>query len=148
LSIGILHYITKGDYIIAMQEKHKIILLVEDEVPMLSVLDDTLTQNGFQTLKAKNGEQGLDLALKEHPSLILLDVFMPKMDGLELMDRLRQDEWGKTVPVIVLTNISPDTDETLQAIIKNQPAYYLMKADIKLVDIVEKIKEVLSKSQV
>ena len=126
-------------------QQHKIILLVEDEVPMLNVLNDTLAQNGFESIKAKDGEQGLALALKEHPSLILLDVFMPKMDGLELMDKLRQDEWGKSVPVIVLTNISPDTDETLQAIIKNQPAYYLMKADIKLEDIVEKVKEVLKK---
>jgi two-component system, OmpR family, alkaline phosphatase synthesis response regulator PhoP len=128
-------------------QQHKIILLVEDEVPMLNVLNDTLTQNGFQTIKANNGEQGLALALEEHPSLILLDVFMPKMDGLQLMDKLREDEWGKTVPVIVLTNISPDTDETLQAIIKNQPAYYLMKADITLEDIVSKIKEVLSKKE-
>lgn len=127
-----------------MQEKKKVILIVEDETSMINVLDDTLTNSGFETLQAKNGQEGLKLALEKHPHLIVLDVFMPKMDGLTLMNKLREDDWGKSVPLIVLTNISPDTDETLQAIIQNQPAYYLMKADIKLTDIVEKVKEVLS----
>lgn len=128
-----------------MQEKGNVILIVEDEASMLNLLNDTLIQNGFQTLKAKNGQEGLKMALEKHPSLIVLDIFMPKMDGLTLMDKLRQDEWGKNVPIVVLSNISPDTDETLQAIVTNQPAYYLMKSDNQLSDIVEKVKEVLAK---
>lgn len=129
-----------------MQEQKKIILIVEDETAMINLLTDTLKEHGFDTIKAENGEEGLSLALEKHPHLILLDIFMPKMNGLELMDKLRKNEWGKTVPVVILTNISPDNDETLQAIIQNKPAYYLMKADIQLTDIVEKIKEILETS--
>lgn len=127
-----------------MVELKKIVLITEDEPPMLQILTDKLTENGFESLQAKNGEEGLNLALQHHPDLILLDVLMPKLDGMTMMSRLRQDDWGKKVPIIVLTNVSPDTDETLQAIVKNQPAYYLVKSNTKLEDIVEKVKEILS----
>lgn len=129
-----------------MADQKKIVLITEDEPPMLRVLTDTLVESGFDTLQAKNGEEGLALALQHHPDLILLDVLMPKMDGMNMMNSLRQDEWGKTVPIIVLTNVSADTDETLQAIVKNQPAYYFVKSNIKLEEIVEKIKEILTPS--
>lgn len=127
-----------------MPDAKKVILITEDEAPMLRILTDKLTESGFETLQAKNGEEGLALALQHHPDLILLDVLMPKLDGMTMMGKLRQDDWGKTVPIIVLTNVSPDSDETLQAIIKNQPAYYLVKSNNTLEEIVEKVHDVLS----
>lgn len=126
-----------------MVGQRKIVLITEDEPPMLRILTDKLTESGFETLQAKNGEEGLSLALQHHPDLILLDILMPKLDGLTMMNKLREDTWGKTVPIIVLTNVSADTDETLQAIIKTQPAYYFVKSNSKLDDIVEKVKELL-----
>lgn len=126
-----------------MTDKKKSILVIEDEPPMLQILLDKLKESGFDTLNAKNGEEGLQAALQHHPDLILLDILMPKLDGLSLMDSLRQDAWGKQVPIIVLTNVSADSDATLQAIVKNQPAYYLVKSNVKLEEIVEKIKEIL-----
>lgn len=124
----------------------KIVLIVEDEIPMLNVLSDQLKEAGYDTFKAKDGEEGLSMAFSHHPDLILLDLLMPKMDGMTMMQRLRKDEWGKHVPVIILTNVSPDTDTTIKGIIDFQPAYYLVKADVKLEGIVEKIKNVLEKS--
>lgn len=56
----------------------------------------------FHALGAKDGEEGLELALKEKPDLILLDVIMPKMDGMTMMKKLRKDNWGKKVPIILL----------------------------------------------
>lgn len=125
----------------------KKILIIEDELPMLTILHDTLTENGFETLQARDGEEGLHLALQYHPDLILLDILMPKMDGTATINRLRQDPWGKIVPVIMLTNVSPDTDSALKDIIKNQPAYYFVKSDIELSTLVEKIHEVLDSTQ-
>lgn len=122
----------------------KIVLITEDEPPMLRILTDKLTESGFETLQAKNGEEGLEIALKHHPDLILLDVLMPKLNGMLMMDKLREDVWGKKVPIIVLTNVSADTDETLEAIVKDQPAYYFVKSNSKLDEIVEKVKEILS----
>jgi len=123
----------------------KIILIVEDELPMLHVLSDKLKESGYATFQAGNGEEGLSLALTNHPNLILLDVLMPKMDGLTMMEKLRANPWGKHIPVIILTNVSPDTDTTIKAIVDYQPAYYLVKSDVKLEGIVEKIQEILEK---
>ena len=128
-----------------MAEEKKIVLVVEDEVPMLQVLRDKLRESGFATFQARDGEEGLSLSLAHHPDVILLDLLMPKMDGMTMMSKLRQDVWGKKVPVIILTNVSADTDATIKAIIAYQPAYYLVKSDVKLDGIVEKIQTVLSK---
>jgi DNA-binding response OmpR family regulator len=121
----------------------KTILVIEDEPPMLKILTDALAEQAFETIQARNGEQGLLIALQKHPDLILVDILMPEMDGLTMMKKLREDSWGQTVPVVVLTNVNPDTNSTLQAIVANQPAYYFVKSDMQLENIVEKIKELL-----
>ncbi len=126
-----------------MEGKKKIILITEDEPPMLNILTDRLSESGFETIQAKNGEEGLAMAIQHHPDLVLLDVLMPKLDGMTMMSRLRQDSWGKTVPIIMLTNVSADTDAMLQSVVDNQPAYYLVKSDTKLDEITDKIKEIL-----
>jgi len=126
-----------------MLTNKKSILVIEDELPMLKVLIDKLQESGFATLQANNGEEGLGVALSAHPDLILLDLLMPKMDGMSMMEKLRENTWGKNIPVIILTNVSADTDVTIKAIIDLQPAYYLVKSDVKLETIVEKIKEIL-----
>jgi CheY-like chemotaxis protein len=119
------------------------ILVIDDEASMIEALTNILTAEGFTVSAGKNGEEGLEIALKEHPDLILLDLLMPKMDGRDFLTNIRQDEWGKNVPVIILTNVSPDADQTLQSITQHQPAYYLVKPEITLSQIVEKVKDVL-----
>ena len=126
-----------------MESQKKKILIIEDELAMLSILNDKLIDSGYETIQAKNGEEGLHAALNHHPDLILLDILMPKMNGTVTMNKLREDSWGKTVPVIMLTNVSPDTDSALKEIFKTQPAYYFVKSDIPLDTLVEKIEEVL-----
>ena len=122
----------------------KKVLVIEDEKPMLDALTDTFKQNAFLVLSADNGKDGLDTALHEHPNLILLDIFMPKMDGLTMLETLRSDPWGHDVPVIVLTNLNPDTDQTIKAILEHKPAFYLIKSNVTLEAIVSKVKEVLN----
>jgi DNA-binding response OmpR family regulator len=122
----------------------KIILIAEDEASILRILTDTLKENGFETIQAKNGHEGLALALEKHPDLILLDILMPQMDGLTVMNKLRSEKWGKGVPVIILTNVSPDTDASLHAIMEYQPAYYIMKSNIQIDQLLEKINSIFS----
>jgi len=119
------------------------ILVIEDEPPMLDAIVDTLSQNKFTVLTSENGKDGLDLALREHPDLILLDIFMPKMDGLSMLEQLRNDAWGHDVPVIILTNLNPEADKTIKSILEHKPAYYLIKSNVTLEAIISKIKEVL-----
>ena len=129
-----------------MNENKKTILIVEDEPAYQHTLTEKLGHEGFIVLSAKNGEEGLAFALEKHPDLILLDIVMPKIDGLTMMKKLREaDEWGKNVPIIILTNLSADDDKIMTAITNNEPAYYLVKADYTIEGLVEKIRERLSR---
>ncbi len=120
----------------------KIILVVEDEPSLLGVLVDRFTLEKFSVLQAKNGEEGLAVALKEQPDMILLDIIMPVMDGMTMLKKLRlANEWGKHVPVILLTNLASDNDGRIKDIIETEPAYYLVKTDWKLEDIVAKVRD-------
>ena len=119
----------------------KKILIVEDEVSLLNVLSEKLKLEGFEILEAKNGEEGLDLAIKQKPDLILLDIIMPKMDGITMLGKLRENSWGKHVPVIILTNLSSGS-EILKSVEKKVFSY-LIKSDWKLEDVVKKIKKAL-----
>src|SRR3989338_4953265 len=104
--------------------KHKV-LIVEDEIELLEVLADRFKQEGFIVLSARNGEEGLQLALEELPDIILLDLIMPKMDGMTALKKLRQDPKGKDVPVILLTNLS--TSDKIAEALQNEAYDYLVK---------------------
>jgi len=119
----------------------KKILIVEDEESFLFAFKEKIQGEGFEVLEAKNGEKGLELALKEHPDLILLDILMPVMDGMTMLKKLREDEWGKKAQVILLTNLS-DNEKTAQALELNT-FDYLVKSDWNIKDVVVKIREKL-----
>ncbi len=126
----------------AQAETKRTILIVEDDPPVLNALVDKLTREGFNVLQTKNGEEGLVAANRDHPDLLLLDILMPKMDGLAMMKKLRAESaWGKHVPIILLTNLSPDEERINASIAENEPAYYLVKTNLSMSDLVEKIKE-------
>lgn len=122
----------------------KRVLVIEDEQLTRQALVDELKSEGLEVLEAENGEEGLNMALKEHPDLVLLDIVMPKMDGITVMSKLREDPWGQNVPIIMLTVLDTD-DAILEKIVKNRPAYYLIKKDeLHAEDIVAKVKEKLA----
>ncbi len=124
------------------EDKKTKILIVEDEAVISKAYAEELRDEGFLVLTATNGRDGLELALREKPDLILLDILMPVMDGLTMMDQLRtKDLYGKKVPIILLTNLSASEEKIIQAIAKNEPAYYLVKSDWDLSGVIEKIKE-------
>jgi len=119
----------------------KLLLLVEDDVSISKVLSRFLEQSGFNLLRATDGIYGLKMALENHPDLILLDIIMPHMDGLTFLKELRKDKWGKSVPVMILSNLSnPETEkEAAQYAIKD----YIIKTDFCLTDILKKINDIL-----
>lgn len=126
-------------------KKHTI-LVVEDETVVRQTLMDNLVSDGFNVLQAKDGVEGLKAALDHHPDLILLDILMPRMDGLTMMQKLRgHDVWGEKVPIIILTNLSPDEEKIMKRIIEDEPAYCLAKTDWKISDVIEKIRERLGR---
>ncbi|MEQ9264120.1 MAG: response regulator transcription factor [Balneolaceae bacterium] len=79
------------------------ILVVDDEQDLLDLIEYNLKKEGFKVLKAENGEEGISVAKEHKPDLILLDIMMPKMDGLEAVEVMRKDDALKRTPIIFLT---------------------------------------------
>lgn len=120
----------------------KKILIIEDEIAFQKLMGDQLKRDGYEVLSAEDGQAGLDAAKSKHPDLILLDLKLPVMDGLTVLGELRNDDWGKTAHVIVLTNLEPDK-EILAKVLTNKPDLYLVKSNIQLSELREKILNIL-----
>jgi len=120
----------------------KTILIVEDEQSIQGALCDKLREEGFLVLEARNGQEGLNVALSKRPDLILLDIVMPVMDGMTMLKSLRQDSWGKNVSVMLLTNLTEQ--EKVSEAVALGSFDYLVKTDWSLADVVKKIKEKLN----
>ena len=117
----------------------KTILIVEDELALMRILEQKLKQEGFEVLTAKDGVEGLE-KFKEHtPDLLLIDLIMPRMDGMTMLAQLRQDPKGKSVPAMLLTNLS-DAQKVDEGI-RHGVYDYLVKADWRLEDVVRKVRE-------
>ena len=116
------------------------ILVVEDEGFIMKLLIKRLAEFDFEVLKAIDGKEGLDIALKEHPDLILLDIVMPRMDGIEMAKRLRKDEWGKDVPIIFLTNLCSKVHEAESLGIHE----YIIKSNTNIDELCYVIRQKLS----
>lgn len=123
--------------------KQKKILIVEDEQPLRNALHDKCKQEGLLSFEAKNGEEGLEVALREQPDIILLDLVMPKMDGMTMLKQLRQDDWGKDAKVILLTNLS-DAEKVAEAMTAGAHDF-LVKSDWKIDDVLTKVWDRLGK---
>lgn len=82
----------------------KTILVVDDDKLIRSGLTALLRAENYTVLEAANGKEGLEAALKDHPDLIITDVRMPELEGTAMVEQLRTDEWGKSVPVFILSN--------------------------------------------
>lgn len=124
-------------------DQTKKILIVEDEVALANVLADRLMAEGYGIIKAANGQEGLDKALAEHPNLILLDINMPVMNGIDMLKSLRQDEYGKKVEVVLLTNVNEY--QSLADTLAEGAHDYLIKSDWKLDDVVKLVDSKLKK---
>lgn len=119
----------------------KKVLIVEDEQDLRDAVVTALGYEGIPTLQAVDGEEGLAMALREHPALILLDITMPKMNGLDLLRALRKDDWGKGAQVVVMT--ASAGLEKVAEVIEAGGNEYIQKTDITLAGIVMKVKEKL-----
>ncbi len=122
-----------------MKDTKKTVLIVEDEKPMLKILAEKFEKEDFKVLIARDGKEGLSLALKEKPNLILLDIIMPRMDGVTMLEQLRQDKRGQDIPVIILTNLTEPKkiSKSMGQGVKN----FLIKTEWGLDEVVEKVKD-------
>jgi len=119
----------------------KKILFIEDESALQKTFGDIFRQEGYEMISALDGEIGLNLAKKENPDLILLDLVLPKINGFEVLRNLKGDEETKNIPVVVLTNLEGvgDVEKSLEL----GATTYLVKENYSLEEIIEKIKKTL-----
>ena len=118
------------------------IAIIEDDPVISQMYLMKFEADGFDVQRAENGRLGIALVEQMKPDLILLDLHMPEMDGSEALAEIRKNTWGKTVPVIVLTNLGEEeAPKNLHSLGIHS---YIVKADLTPRQVVQRVKEALS----
>ena len=120
------------------------ILVAEDDKLISASLRDALKQNGFEAEPAYDGEEAVAKSKEVKPNIMLLDIMMPKLDGISVLWELKANPDTAAIPVVVLTNIGDV--ETISKIVEAGATDYLLKSDQSVDDIVQKVKDVLSRT--
>lgn len=121
-----------------MITEKKTVLVVDDEQDLRDAIATALSYEGFEVVSAADGEAGLAVAREHTPDLILLDIMMPKLDGIGMLKRVRETDWGRKTPVIVMTVL--DDMSKMAEVIEAGGDEYIVKTKIALGTIVQKVK--------
>jgi DNA-binding response OmpR family regulator len=114
------------------------VLIVEDDESIRELYADAFSIAGINVLKAENGSEGVELALKHHPDAILMDIMMPVMNGHAAVNAIRKDSWGKTAKVIYLTNMS-DAENIVHAVEQGSDEY-IIKANASIKEVLSQVR--------
>lgn len=133
----------KQEETMSAQESAGKVLLIEDDLPMVKMYSTKLRKENFEVEVACDGEEGLKKAKEWSPDLVVLDLMIPKIGGMELLEQLRADSKTKNLPVIILSNLSQEQDieRSKQLEVKE----FLIKVNFTPSQVVEKIKGYLRK---
>jgi CheY-like chemotaxis protein len=124
-----------------MTEPRRRILLVEDDRFLRKAAEATLRQRGYAVVTAADGEEALQRAAAEAPDLVLLDLIMPKLQGFEVLRRLKADPGTAGIPVIVLSNLGQERD--VQQAMEGGAVAYFIKSNLSLQDLAREVEKVL-----
>lgn len=119
------------------------VLLVEDDPLMIRMYQRKLLGDGFEVEAALDGEEGLVKVRSFRPDLVLLDIMMPKLNGLQVLERVKSDPTISKTPIIILTNIGSSEDDINRGLELGAVAY-LVKSYYRPDEVVAKVKEVLA----
>jgi CheY-like chemotaxis protein len=118
------------------------ILLVEDDHFLRKAGEAMLRKHGFEVVTASDGEQGLEAAQTTNPALVLLDLIMPKLQGFEVLERLKANPATASIPIVVLSNLGQDAD-VRRAMAAGAAAYFI-KSNTSLTMLIEQVRLVLN----
>lgn len=121
------------------------LLLVEDDRFLRKAAEVMLRRNGFEVLTAQDGEEGLGVARSERPALILLDLIMPRMQGFQVIEHLKQDPETAGIPVIVMSNLGQESD--VQRAMDAGAVAYVVKSNVALNDLADRVRGILAAKQ-
>ncbi len=119
------------------------ILIVDDDLTLRELYEERMKQEGYVILSASDGEEALEKAVKENPDLILLDIMMPKINGIDVMKMLREKEETAKIPIIILTALVQEIGKVKDMMKPGDG--YLVKSEIMPKDVVTKVEESLAK---
>jgi DNA-binding response OmpR family regulator len=119
------------------------ILLVEDDPLMVRMYQRKLVNDGYDVAIAVNGEEGMVKIRTFHPDLVLLDIMMPKLNGLQVLERTKADPTIASIPIIILTNLG-GSEEDIERGLELGAVAYLVKSAYRPDEVISKVKEVLS----
>ena len=119
----------------------KKVLIIEDDPLINKMYSEKLSRDGFQTEVAENGQIGLEKMKQNPPDLLILDIMMPKMGGIEVIDAMKADQTLEKIPIIVLSNLSESAD--IEKAKKRGIKEYLVKSDLDPDDVSETVKKYL-----
>ncbi|MDP8298654.1 MAG: response regulator [Candidatus Tantalella remota] len=117
------------------------VLVVDDDEDTLLVYDRMLSREGYRVIKARNGKESLEVAAKDLPDVIIMDIMMPKADGISSILKLKTNEGTRGIPVIVSTSVE-EADDRVTAENLGVAGYVVKKADMQ--SLISKIEEVLN----
>lgn len=120
------------------------VLLIEDDKFLRKACEVSLKKRGLTVITAVDGEEGLRQARANHPDLILLDMLMPKLSGMETLEELKKDETTRGIPVVILSNSSVDT--RVQKAKELGAVGYLVKASLSLQELGDRVYSFLGEA--
>lgn len=123
--------------------KKPLILIVEDEIALARALKDRVVANGFSAKIAYDGKEGLSAMAKKQPDLILLDILLPKLNGIEFLLKIKKRKAWADIPVIILSNYS--AEDVIGQANRIGVVDYLVKSDTSLEKVTNMIKRILKK---
>jgi DNA-binding response OmpR family regulator len=127
-----------------MSEEAVKVLLIEDDVRVRELYELVLKMDEYQVITAETGEDGLAKAKTENPDLIFLDIRLPGISGLEVLEHLRQDENTAAIPVVILSNL--DDEKTITRGVSLGALEYVVKSRITPQDLSKRVKDFNKKS--
>ena len=127
-----------------MAEMGKSILIVDDDLTLREMYIERLKMEGFIVEAAKDGEEAIQKAKTDHPNVILLDIMMPKINGLDVLKMLKSDDDTKNIPVLLLTALIQDIDKAKG--LASGADDYIVKSETMPGEVIQKIKTALEKS--
>lgn len=126
-----------------MVDSMKSILLVDDDLTLREMYAERLKAEGFVVEMAQDGEEALAKVKDLNPCVILLDIMMPKINGLDVLKKLKEDDATKPIPVLVLTALIQDKDR-MESVTRGADGY-IVKSETMPGEVIQKIKDVLEK---